>query len=187
MQLSSDGEPVYGPRDVAELDKIRELGLPFWLAGSYGQPGKLAEALQLGAAGIQVGTAFAFCEESGIEPALKQEAIRMSRLGEAQVFTDPRVSPTGFPFKVANLPGTLAEPGLTITRSRICDLGYCGTFIASPMGVSVTAVRLNHSSTSSRKAVPRKKLRAANASAIVSLPRSGWVRFARRAKENCRW
>jgi len=134
MQLTADGEPVYGPRDVAELDKIRELGLPFWLAGSYGQPGKLAEALQLGAAGIQVGTAFAFCEESGMETALKQEAIQMSRLGQAQVFTDPRVSPTGFPFKVANLPGTLAESELTITRSRICDLGYLRHVYRKPDG-----------------------------------------------------
>jgi nitronate monooxygenase len=134
LQLSAEGEPVYGPRDVAELDKIRDLGLPFWLAGSYGQPGKLAEALRLGAAGIQVGTAFAFCEESGIEPALKQKAIELSRLGHARVFTDPRISPTGFPFKVANLPGTLAEPGLTITRSRVCDLGYLRHVYRKPDG-----------------------------------------------------
>ncbi len=124
LQLSTAGEPVYGPRDLVELDKIRDLGLPFWLAGSYGQPGKLAEALRLGAAGIQVGTAFAFCDESGIEPALKQEAIQLSRLGKAHVFTDPRISPTGFPFKVANVPGTLADSASMITRSRICDIGY---------------------------------------------------------------
>jgi nitronate monooxygenase len=42
LQLNVAGEPVYGPRDVADLEKIRELGLPFWLAGSYGHPGKLA-------------------------------------------------------------------------------------------------------------------------------------------------
>ena len=61
---------------VADLDKIRELGLPFWLAGSYGRPGKLAAARERGAAGIQVGTAFAFCQESGIQPELKQQAIQ---------------------------------------------------------------------------------------------------------------
>ena len=48
------GEPVYGPRDVPDIVAFRELGLPFWLAGSFGNSGKLAEALDLGAQGIQV-------------------------------------------------------------------------------------------------------------------------------------
>jgi len=124
LQLNEHGEPVYGPRDVPDLAKIRELGLPFWLAGSYGQPGKLAEALQLGAAGIQVGTAFAFCEESGITADLKQQAIQLSREKKARVFTDPLASPTGFPFKVMQLPGTQSEAGVRQSRTRICDLGY---------------------------------------------------------------
>ena len=89
MQLTASGEPIYGPRDVPELEKIRALELPFWLAGSYGRPGKLAEAQALGAAGIQVGTAFAFCEESGILADLKQQVIQLSCEGKARVFTDP--------------------------------------------------------------------------------------------------
>jgi nitronate monooxygenase len=109
---------------VPELPKIRELGLPFWLAGAYARPEKLAAALQLGAAGIQVGTAFAFCDESGIEPTLKREAIRASRAGTAGVFTDPAASPTGFPFKILDLPGTLSEAGTYGARERVCDLGY---------------------------------------------------------------
>ena len=52
MQLSAAGELIYGPRDLPDLEKIRELGLPFWLAGSYGDPDKLAEARWLGAAGL---------------------------------------------------------------------------------------------------------------------------------------
>ena len=124
LQLSSVGEPVYGPRDIPELEKIRALGLPFWLAGSYGRPGKLAEALSLGAAGVQVGTAFAFCEESAIEPELKRQAIRLSRSGQARVFTDRLASPTGFPFKVAQLEGTLSETTTYQERERTCDLGY---------------------------------------------------------------
>src|SRR5207302_5018476 len=102
-QLTVTGEPLYGSRDVPDLDKIRALGLPFWLAGSYGRPGKLAEALRLGAAGIQVGTPFAFCEESGVRPDLKRQALHLSRIGQARVFTDPVASPTGFPFKVAQI------------------------------------------------------------------------------------
>lgn len=124
MVLSAKGEPVYGPRDNPDLEKIRALGLPFWLAGSYGQPGKLAEALRLGAAGVQVGTAFAFSEESGIRPELKREAIQLSRRGAARVFTDPLASPAGFPFKVVEMQGTLSETEAYQARTRICDLGY---------------------------------------------------------------
>lgn len=124
LQLTVQGEPVYGPRDLPDLDRIRALGLPFWLAGGYGHPGKLAEALRLGAAGIQVGTLFAFCEESGIEPGIKRRVIALSRLGQGQVFTDPVASPTGFPFKVAQLEETLSSATQYRARSRICDLGY---------------------------------------------------------------
>jgi len=124
MQISAGGEPIYGERDVADLEKIRALGLPFWLAGSFGQPGKLAEALSLGATGIQAGTAFAFCEESGITPELKLKVIELSRAGKAQVFTDPVASPTGFPFKVVQVEGTLSEAANYEARERVCDLGY---------------------------------------------------------------
>lgn len=124
MRLSPAGEPIYGPRDVPEIAKIRELGLPFWLAGSFARPEKLAEALQLGAAGIQVGTAFAFCEESGIDPAVKTALIQAARAGTVRVFTDPLASPTGFPFKVVSLTGTMSESDEYAKRERICDLGY---------------------------------------------------------------
>jgi nitronate monooxygenase len=134
MQLSDQGEPVYGPRDVPDLEKIRALGLPFWLAGSYGRPGRLAEALATGAAGIQVGTAFAFCEESGISPELKERAIALSQAGAAKVFTDPVASPTGFPFKVVQLEGTISQAADYEGRNRICDLGYLRHLYRRPDG-----------------------------------------------------
>jgi NAD(P)H-dependent flavin oxidoreductase YrpB (nitropropane dioxygenase family) len=124
MQLSATGEPIYGLRDAPDLEKIRELGLPFWLAGSYGQPGKLAEAVRLGAVGIQVGTPFAFCAESGITPELKQQTIQLARAVSARVFTDPTASPTGFPFKVLQLNSTLSDARQYSARKRNCDLGY---------------------------------------------------------------
>jgi NAD(P)H-dependent flavin oxidoreductase YrpB (nitropropane dioxygenase family) len=123
-QLSATGEPVYGPRDVPELAKIREIGLPFWLAGAYAVPDKLAAARQLGAAGVQIGTAFAFCEESGIMPELKRRILQLSRSESLRVFTDPLASPTGFPFKVLQLLGTLSDEVRYFARERICDLGY---------------------------------------------------------------
>lgn len=134
LQLNSIGEPVYGERDVVDLEKIRELGRPFWLAGSFGRPGRLADALRLGAAGIQVGTAFAFCNESGLRPELKQQALQMSRAGNARVFTDPVASPTGFPFKVVQMEGTLSHADQYGARTRICDLGYLRHLYRKPDG-----------------------------------------------------
>ena len=124
LQLSERGEPIYGPRDEVDLDKIAALGRPYWLAGSYGTPERLQEALALGATGIQVGTAFAFCRESGVDDALKQQVLARIARGQGEVFTDPLASPTGFPFKVVRLPGTTSEEAEYNARGRICDLGY---------------------------------------------------------------
>jgi len=124
VQLNESGEPVYGERDHVDLAKIRELGLPFWLAGEYGSPERVQEALAVGAAGVQVGTAFAFCDESGLRADYKQDLIRKAITGEAKVFTDPLASPTGFPFKVAQLEGTLSDESVYAARPRICDLGF---------------------------------------------------------------
>lgn len=118
------GQPVYGPRDQVDLAKIRALGLPFWLAGSFATPQRLRQAQSEGAAGIQVGTAFAFCEESGMDPGLRGRVIGEATNGGVGVFTDPLASPTGFPFKVVQLQGTLSEAGVYEARERRCDLGY---------------------------------------------------------------
>lgn len=124
VTLGPTGEPIYGERDVPDLNKIRDLGFPFWLAGSQATPEKLQEALALGAAGVQVGTAFAFSNESGIDPILKRRILDEVRAGRATVFTDPLASPTGFPFKVVPMPGSIMEPALYEARERVCDLGY---------------------------------------------------------------
>jgi len=124
LHLSVEGEPIYSERDVADLEAIKSLGLPFWLAGSYAQPERVAEALALGAAGVQIGTAFAYSDESGLDRELKAQVLAMSRNGEAKIFTDPVASPTGFPFKVLQMEETQSELATYERRSRICDLGY---------------------------------------------------------------
>jgi len=118
------GEPQYGERDIVDLEKMKEHGLPFWLAGSAGTPEKLAEALDAGAAGVQVGTLFAYTDESGIDPALKRDVIRQAQDDAIDVLTDGRASPTGFPFKVVNFPGTMSQLPVYQQRERVCDLGY---------------------------------------------------------------
>lgn len=124
LVLSDDGEPIYGARDVVDLRRMRDLGLPFWLAGSRATPGGLLDAQHQGAAGIQVGTLFAFCEESGVRPSLRAQVLEQVRRGSAVVHTDPLASPTGFPFKVVQLEATLSQPAVYAARERRCDLGY---------------------------------------------------------------
>ena len=121
MRLNDRGEPIYGDRDVVDLDKLRELGLPFWLAGGTGSPDRLAEALAAGAAGIQVGTLFAFSNEAGFADHLKRDVLEHALRGEVDVVTDPRASPTGYPFKVVNWAG---DETAGKERQRKCDLGY---------------------------------------------------------------
>lgn len=138
LRLDHLGEPIYSEKDVADVKAIRELGLPFWLAGSFGSAEKLKEALALGAAGVQIGTAFAFCEESGLDPKYKNAIIEKwgsaTRTSDTHVFTDPYASPTSFPFKVVPLVDTLSEEQVYTNRPRKCDLGYLRQIVASADG-----------------------------------------------------
>jgi nitronate monooxygenase len=134
QKLTPDGQPIYGERDVVDLQVMRELGYPFWLAGGYGSPEKLREALSLGAAGIQTGTAFALCVESGLVPEVRRTLVKKALDGTARIFTDPIASPAGFPFKVAVLDGTLSEKEVYLRRQRICDLGFLREAYRKPDG-----------------------------------------------------
>ena len=124
LQLNSARESIHGSCDIPDLEKIKRLGLPFWLAGSFTSAEKLAEALSAGASGVQVGTPFAFCEESDIDPELKRRILDLVRAGRTSVLTDPAASPTGFPFKVLTLSNSLSDPSVYSARKRVCDLGY---------------------------------------------------------------
>ena len=124
LTLDDADQPIYGPRDDADLEKIAALGLPFWLAGGYGSPLQLAAALAAGATGVQVGTLFALSRESGFTDRVRGQILgRLDRAG-LSVRTDAAASPTGFPFKVAQLAGTLSDPAVYAERVRLCDLSY---------------------------------------------------------------
>ena len=123
-EFNDRGEPIYGDRDEPNLDTIGALGKPFWLAGGYAEPEQINAALAAGAVGVQVGTAFAFCNESGFTREIKDEVILASRRGDLSVFTDAIASPTGFPFKVIELEDSLTNQRVYEKRERICDLGY---------------------------------------------------------------
>jgi NAD(P)H-dependent flavin oxidoreductase YrpB (nitropropane dioxygenase family) len=121
MTLDDLGQPIYGERDAVDLVKLAELGLPFWVAGGAGTPEGLVAAQAAGARGIQVGTLFAFCEESGLDTPVKREVLDAVCRGTARIHTDPRASPTGYPFKVVHVSDAADASD---SRERICDLGY---------------------------------------------------------------
>jgi nitronate monooxygenase len=124
LNLNDAGEPIYGPRDNPNFAAFRDMGLPFWLAGSYGSTEGLKRARDEGAEGIQVGTAFALCEESGLTPDMRHELINKALAGDVRVLTDAVASPTGFPFKVVELAGSLSDDAVYQRRRRGCDLGF---------------------------------------------------------------
>lgn len=123
MKLDENGEPIYGRKDVVDFSKMAQFGLPFWLAGGYDTPQKLQEALDAGATGVQIGSAFAYCDESGLDTAVKRKVIQKVVDEELVVRTDPRISPTGFPFKVVQLQDTMSETAVYEARPRLCDVG----------------------------------------------------------------
>src|SRR5690606_12976418 len=92
-RVDDHGEPVYGPRDEVDLGEVAALGLPFWVAGGYGSAAGLRAATAAGARGVQVGTAFALCEESGMDADLRRDVLVAAASGELTVRTDPLASP----------------------------------------------------------------------------------------------
>jgi len=120
--FDESGQPLYGPKDAVAFEKLRALRIPFWIGGSLASPEGLGKAKALGAVGIQAGSIFALSEDSGMDPLFRAEMRRLGYRGELVIRTEARVSPTGFPFKVAQLPGTLSDPAVYAARARVCDL-----------------------------------------------------------------
>ena len=123
-RLNHRGEPIYGERDTVDLGKLKQLGLPFWVAGGAGHPSEIEAAKKEGAVGVQVGTIFAYCKESGLVEGLKRAVLEMCRRDEIDVVTADRASPTGFPFKIVELKTSLTCPETYASRQRVSDLGY---------------------------------------------------------------
>ena len=64
-----------------------------------------------------MGSRFALCEESGLKDDIRDLLVARSSAGEAEVPTGSS-SPTGYPFKVTPLPGTLTDPEVHAARRR---------------------------------------------------------------------
>jgi NAD(P)H-dependent flavin oxidoreductase YrpB (nitropropane dioxygenase family) len=136
LRLDVHGQPMYSERDMADLAAVRAVGRPFWLAGGYGGSAQLAAAREAGAAGIQAGSIFAMAEESGLRAEFRVAILAALRSGldDAALVRTTLVSPTGFAFKVVQLPGTLADDDVFEQRRRVCDIG-----LLQQVGVSAAA------------------------------------------------
>lgn len=146
-QLNELGEPLFGKKDDLDLkafqdflknnSKEREKEIqPFWLAGEYAN--QLGGALWDGAQGVQVGTPFAFSHESGIPIYEKQKIIEKIVNEGVYVYTDPRASPSGFPFKVMQVENSLSESQVYETRKRICNIGHLIDLVENENGKIIT-------------------------------------------------
>lgn len=124
VQCDAEGQPTYGERDRVDFQVLRDLALPFWIGGGVTSPQDVRDAIDLGATGVQVGTLFAYCRESGMDPTLRARVIEELQLGDVPVATSLRASSTGYPFKVVSVPRTLSESDVYDARERQCDLGY---------------------------------------------------------------
>lgn len=134
--FDAQGRPVliYTESDRADVGAIAALGLPFWLAGSYASLDRLRQARALGASGIQLGTLAALSGQSGMSPPLRAKVLELLAEGGLSVAADPVMSPTGFPFKVARVPGTLSDPAVYEARRRLCDVAQLQSAYVTPDG-----------------------------------------------------
>ena len=55
-------------------------------------------------------------------PAWREKALKMLMEDKLVINTEARTSPSGFPFKVAQIPGSLSDPAVYNARKRICDI-----------------------------------------------------------------
>lgn len=134
LNESGEPQPIYGEKDVVDYLKIADLGLPFWIGGGYASPEKLKWAESVGAVGIQVGSMFALCNKSGLKPEIRRKICELGFEGKLKSRTDMRISPTGFPFKVVLLDGTISEQAVYEERKRVCNQGALVSLYERPDG-----------------------------------------------------
>lgn len=114
------GNYVYGEEDIADIDAVAALGIPFFVAGGHGHP----VPADIEHPKRQVGTLFALSSESGMEPELRKRALDLIWKNKMEVVASADASPSTFPFKLALVPGTVGDPSVYQERSRVCNLGH---------------------------------------------------------------
>src|ERR1035441_4722704 len=68
------------------------------------------------------------------DPELRRRVLAEAKTGSLKVKTSLRASSTGYPFKVAEVGGTVSDPAVYAERERKCDLGYLREAYLKPNG-----------------------------------------------------
>ncbi|HUZ41178.1 MAG TPA: nitronate monooxygenase [Acidimicrobiales bacterium] len=134
FEVDDEGNPKYGERDMVDFEVLAGLGKPYWIGGGITSAENVREAFALGATGVQVGTLFAYCDESGMDADLRRRVLDEIKTGSLNVKTSLRASSTGYPFKVVSVPGTISDATVYAERERKCDLGYLREAYLKPNG-----------------------------------------------------
>ena len=135
--VNENKEPIYGPKDECDFEKLKELGIPFWIGGAMSSPEFLAHAISLGAQGIQVGSIFELANGSGLRSDLKNQIRKLGYTGKLIVNNYVHISPTFYPFHEVFLEGTLSVKVIYEKRKRVCNIGLLRTLYVMPDGVIV--------------------------------------------------
>ena len=114
---------AFSVKDEIDPKKFLAFERPFWIAGGYASKQGLKEAIDCGAQGVQAGSVFAYCDESGIDRSIKDLVIEKHFKKNLKIHTDFKASPTGYPFKVIEQ-DLDPEEFCPQERQRVCDLGY---------------------------------------------------------------
>lgn len=133
-----DGQAIYNERDLVNFDQIRKIAqennIPFYLAGGKASPEGISFAHSVGARGIQAGTIFALSEESGLLRSYKNHIRAKAFNKQLVIRTDAYASPSGYPFKVAEIEGSISEASIHEARPELCDLGFLQTLYRMDSG-----------------------------------------------------
>ena len=127
--VGADGQSQFSTKDDADIAKVKATGLPFWLAGGFATPKKVQQAQELGAVGVQAGSIFALSTDSGLTEELRMQTLARIADHALRVITDPLGSPTSFPFKYAEIAGTISDATVFESRIKLCDLGFLRTVV----------------------------------------------------------
>jgi NAD(P)H-dependent flavin oxidoreductase YrpB (nitropropane dioxygenase family) len=109
------------------FDKVLSLEIPIYAAGNFKGGGTREEFqnwISKGAYGLQIGSRFALCEESGMREDLRKQILEKNQQDGVDIKTDMNASPTGYPIKIAQLPGTISDEAIHQARKRVCNKKY---------------------------------------------------------------
>ncbi|MCB1126669.1 MAG: hypothetical protein KDM81_09255, partial [Verrucomicrobiae bacterium] len=117
-------ENTTGLPSESELGRLRDLVLPFWLAGLPATASSLDAVLTAGGTGLVVSTPFHYCAESELAGDWKAEVFARSRQKPARLAVEFVSAPAGHQVPIARVEGSAVDEAEFARRERFCDVGF---------------------------------------------------------------